>query len=106
MVDSAQKGYAHALLAVNRLTPDQQSQAFQSVVYNYERKLLVEDAARELGITVDGLALALAAWNNAGNKLSARAAQLAHGVGVSRVRFEEDYPILALAVHLYRKAQK
>lgn len=106
LLDSANQSYARALKAVNGLTPEQNATAYQRTVWHYEKQLSAADVARELNIPLEDLAKALAYWNNAGNKLTARAAQLAHGVGISRVRFEEDYPLLASAVFAFKRSQK
>lgn len=89
LIDRHNADYAAILVAVNGLTPEQNSQAFQRVIRNYDAPVTLEQAAAELETTPEELKLAL---GYAGS-LPARLAQLAEGETIARSSWEDVYRI-------------
>lgn len=98
--------YAAGIEMVCGLTPEAFAKAFVAAVKAYDADVTLEQAAREVGCTVEDLKLAIA-WQSAkGVNVGARLAQLPDGVAIPRNRFEELGYTAATYVTAWRESRK
>lgn len=98
MIQRHNEDYARIIWAINQMTPEQNSAAFQSVVRGYDKPLGLADAARELWCKPDDMRHSLALYG----RLPARLSQLAHGLPIQRSSWESEYRIALAALQQWR----
>lgn len=95
--------FAAGVRMCNGLTGPANAEAFVGTIDGYDRELSLADGAAELHTSPDELRLALAYASQAGAKLGARLAGLAHDKAVSRAAWEELWYAAQVALHNWER---
>lgn len=90
-LDDWEEGFKAALLAVNGMTPEENSAAYVAAVNAYVADVTLETAAAELFTTPETLSLALGLASADEEDIGPRLAALPHGFEMPRVSWESDY---------------
>lgn len=101
-VERGIEDYTVAIKLVTGLTPQENARNLRAVVIGYDADVTRQQAARELGCTVQELSLAVAYYVEAYKGNNLRMAKLAEGQRISRAQFEANFYKLQQALALWR----
>lgn len=100
-LDAWDAGYKDAVLAINGMTTEANSAAVVSFVRAYRADVTPEQAAADIGCTVEQLTLALGSASSKGLDIGVRLSGLAHGIPVPRTSWESRFVVAKAIVASY-----
>lgn len=103
-LDDWQEGYESVLLAINGLTPEENSATYVTAVEDYLSDVTLQSAAAELYCEPETLALALGWASVSKLDIGPRLAGLPHGFAVPRSSWENDYQRAARILKLWNES--